>query len=115
PEENDTHLFQANQLFLTGDVRGNENVLLVSIETLFVREHNRLADQFAAEHPEWTDEQLYQAARQVVGAEIESITYNEFLPALLGPGALPAYVGYDPSINPGIANEFSTAAFRVGH
>jgi hypothetical protein len=115
PEENDTGQFPLSQLFLTGDVRGNENVLLVAIETLFVREHNRLADQFAAAHPDWTDEQLYQAARQVVGAEIESITYNEFLPALLGAGALPAYTGYDPSINAGIANEFSTAAFRVGH
>jgi hypothetical protein len=115
PEANDTHVFPGNQLFLTGDVRGNENVLLVGIETLFVREHNRLADQFAAAHPDWTDEQLYQAARQVVGAEIESITYNEFLTALLGPGALPAYAGYDPGVDPGIATEFSTAAFRIGH
>jgi hypothetical protein len=115
PEENDTHQFPNSQLFLTGDVRGNENVLLVSIETLFVREHNRLADKFAAAHPDWTDEQLYQAARQVVGAEIESITYNEFLPALLGAGALPAYTGYDPTVNAGIATEFSTAAFRIGH
>jgi hypothetical protein len=115
PGENDTGQFPLSQLFLTGDVRGNENVLLVTIETLFVREHNRVADLYAAAHPDWTDEQLYQAARQVVGAEIESITYNEFLPALLGPGALPAYAGYDPSVNPGIANEFSTAAFRIGH
>ena len=115
PEENDTGQFHLNQLFLTGDVRGNENPLLVSLETLFVREHNRLADLFHAAHPDWTDEQLYQTARQVVVAEIESITYNEFLPALLGPGALPAYAGYDPTVNPGIANEFSTAAFRIGH
>jgi hypothetical protein len=115
PEANDTNQFPNSQLFLTGDVRGNENVLLVAIETVFVREHNRLADQFAAAHPDWTDEQIYQASRQVVGAEIESITYNEFLPALLGQGALPAYAGYDPTVNPGIANEFSTAAFRIGH
>jgi hypothetical protein len=115
PEENDTGQFRSNQLFLTGDVRGNENDILVTIETLFVREHNRLADQFAAAHPDWTDEQLYQAARQVVGAEIESITYNEFLPALLGPNALPAYSGYDPTVNAGITTEFSTAGFRLGH
>ena len=115
PEENDTGQFRTGQLFLTGDVRGNENVLLVSIETLFVREHNRLADGLAAQHPDWTDEQLYQAARRLVGAEIESITYNQFLPALLGAGALPAYAGYDPSVNPGVAAEFSTAAFRLGH
>jgi hypothetical protein len=115
PEENDTRQFHDNQLFLTGDVRGNENVLLVAIETLFVREHNRLADKFAVKHPDWTDEQVFQAARKIVGAEIESITYNQFIPALLGAGALPAYAGYDPTVNPGIATEFSTAAFRIGH
>src|SRR5262249_50040119 len=48
-------------------------------------------------------------------AELQIITYNEWLPALLGPGALPAYRGYKSNVNPGIANEFSTAAFRLGH
>src|SRR5690606_4936990 len=43
------------------------------------------------------------------------ITYNEFLPALFGDGALSEYTGYDPSVNPGIANIFSTAAYRFGH
>src|SRR5262249_13660970 len=80
--------------------------------TLFLREHNRLADQFAAANPTWTDEQIYQAARRMVGAELEVIVYNEWIPALLGPGALPAYTGYNPNVNPGIANEFSTALFR---
>src|SRR5262249_56341518 len=51
----------------------------------------------------------------IVGAEIQVITYNEWIPALLGPGALPAYIGYDDTVNPGIANEFSTALFRLGH
>ncbi len=43
------------------------------------------------------------------------ITYNEFLPAILGPNALPAYTGYKPDVNAGIATEFSTVAFRFGH
>src|SRR5262249_5709219 len=58
---------------------------------------------------------LYQLARRQLGAEIQVITYREWLPALLGPNALPAYTGYKPTVNPGIANEFSTALFRVGH
>ena len=43
------------------------------------------------------------------------ITYREFIPALLGPGALRTYDGYKPDVNPGIATEFSTAAYRIGH
>jgi hypothetical protein len=115
PNANDAHLVPDDQLFLAGDVRANENIELIAIQTLFVREHNRLAAQFAAAHPSWTDEQLYQAAREMVWAEIEVITYREFLPALLGPGALKPYAGYNPAVNPGIATEFSTGAYRVGH
>ena len=51
----------------------------------------------------------------MVIAEMQAITYNELLPALLGPSALRPYRGYNPNVNPGIANEFSTAAFRLGH
>ena len=40
---------------------------------------------------------------------------NEFLPVLLGPNALAPYRGYNPDVNAGIANVFSTAAFRLGH
>lgn len=99
--------------FLAGDIRANENIELTSMHALFVREHNRIADELAQQHPDWTDEQLYQQARAIVGAEIQAITYNEFLPALMGAGALDAYTGYDQAIDPSIANEFSTAAYRL--
>lgn len=112
---NDAHIFPDSQLFLAGDVRANENVELTSLQTLFVREHNRQATMLAAAHPGWTDEQLYQGARAIVIGEIQAITYNEFLPALLGTNALTSYRGYNATVNPGISNEFSTAAFRFGH
>lgn len=102
-------------MFLAGDVRASENPGLAAMHTLFVREHNRLATELAAENPELNDEQLYQAARRLVIATQQAITWNEFLPALLGPGALRSYAGYDASVNPGVANEFSAAAFRLGH
>lgn len=112
---NDAHRVADDQLFLAGDVRANENFELTSLHALFVREHNRLAGELAAANPTWTDEQLYQGARRVVIAEMQVITYNEFLPTLLGADALKPYNGYRSDVNPGISNEFSTAAFRVGH
>jgi hypothetical protein len=112
---NDAHIFPDNELFAAGDVRANENIELTALQTLFVREHNSWAAKIAAANPSLTDEQIYQKARSIVIAEIESITFNQWLPAILGPGAVSAYHGYNPGVNPGIANEFSTAAFRFGH
>ena len=105
----------SDSLYLAGDIRANENIALASMHTIFVREHNRLAAELAAEDPSLTDEELYQQARAIVRAQLQVITYNEFLPALLGTDALSEYSGYDPSVNPNIANEFSTAAYRFGH
>lgn len=102
-------------LFVAGDVRSNENVALTMMHTIFVREHNRLVDEIAAQHPEYDADTLYQEAKVIVEAYIQAITFNEFLPLLLGEDAIPEYTGYDPDIDPGIANVFATAAFRLGH
>lgn len=112
---NDSHAMPDSRLYLAGDVRANENPDLISLQTLFMREHNAMAAVQAKQHPSWTDEQLYQAARQIVIGEIQAITYNEFLPALLGRQAIRPYSGYRADVNPSIANEFSTAAYRFGH
>ncbi len=107
--------YPSSDMFSAGDVRANENIELTSLQVLFMREHNRQAALLAKQHPTWTDEQLYQGARQIVIAEIQSITFNEYLPALLGAGAITPYTGYDSTVNPGITPEFSEAAFRFGH
>ena len=105
----------ADQYYLSGDVRANEQIGLTSLHTLFVREHNRIAVELASQDPWLTDEDIYQQARATVSAYIQKITYSEFLPALLGSGAISAYAGYDAYVNPSIANVFSTAAYRFGH
>jgi len=112
---NDARQVPDTEMFLAGDVRANENPGLTSLQTLFVREHNRLATALAAATPTLTDEQLYQAARRTVIAELQWIVYNEYLPALLGANTMPAYTGYKSNVNPSISNEFATAAYRFGH
>ena len=104
-----------DQGLLAGDIRAAENVVLTSMHALFVREHNRLADEISAEDSTLSDEEIFQEARSMVIAQLQSITINDYLPALLGEDAISEYQGYDASVDPSIANEFSTAAFRFGH
>lgn len=109
PDKTDT------TIFLAGDKRVNEVLTLTAMHTLFVREHNWQADQIHAAHPGWSDETIYLEARAIVGAEMQIITYNEFLPSILGPGTISPYTGYRSNVDPSVETMFSTAAYRFGH
>ncbi len=113
PNANDTGA-PDDSLFLGGDIRSNEQVGLTAMHTLFVREHNRWADTLSAQNPGWNDETIYQTARKIVGAEIQKITYEDWLPSMMG-SKLDAYTGYDDTVNPSMSSAFSTAAYRFGH
>ncbi len=103
-----------NDKFAAGDVRVMENPELTAVTMLFMREHNYWVTQLAASNPSWTGDQVYNMARTITTAEYQNIIYNEYLPLLIGP-VLPPYAGYNPNVNPQVTQEFSTAAFRVGH
>lgn len=114
-EDNMLPIDEYSGMYEAGDVRANENIALTSMHTLWAREHNSIATELAAENPDWDDETLYQEARQKVIAEMQVVTYNEYLPMLLGDNAIDRYTGYDSSVSPDISTEFSTAAYRIGH
>jgi hypothetical protein len=103
------------QLFLAGDIRANEQLGLATMHTLFVREHNRIAAQLTNEFPNNTADEVFEATRRLVVAKIQKITYDEWLPALIGENAIQDYSGYDSTLNPSVFNEFSAGAFRLGH
>src|SRR5262249_60552422 len=98
-------------------VRANEQTGLTVTHALFVREHNRLADRIAGLYPDLADEAIYQVARRIVGAEVQIITYEEYLPAVLGGDRAPRPQDavYNPAVNASITNSFAHAAFRFGH
>jgi len=104
-----------NGAFVAGDIRVQENPDLTALQTLFLREHNRQVDKLKLAHPDWNGNQLYDQARAIVSAEIARITYNEFLPHLLGNNAIKAYQGYKPGVDARLSEEFAGAAFRFGH
>ena len=101
-------------VFLAGDIRANEHIGLTAMHTLFVREHNYIARLLRQSDASLSGDEIYQRARMIVGAEIQKITYEEFLPLLLGQPLRP-YRGYQENVDPSISNEFATAAFRFGH
>jgi hypothetical protein len=93
---------------VAGDVRANENIALTAIHTLFAREHNRIVAALPRTLPA---DGKFELARRVVAAEIQYITYNEFLRAF-GVRLAP-YRGYDPNVNPGLSNEFAVVGYRA--
>jgi len=111
----DHMLDQSEHGFMTGDVRAAENVALSSLHTLFTREHNRQVDLLRIEDPTYNDDELFLLARVHVEAIMQAVTFNEFLPKLLGEGAIPAFQGHDENVDPSISAEFSTAVYRFGH
>merc|ERR1719318_125396 len=70
--------------FAGGDVRVNEQPELAIMHTIWMRQHNKLAEQLKNQHPSWNDENLYQEARRIVGAQMQHIMYHEVLPIILG-------------------------------
>ncbi|GFR06906.1 chorion peroxidase [Trichonephila clavata] len=110
--------------FQAGDARANQHPSLTSLHTLFLREHNRLANGLRRVNPQWNDERIFQETRKIVGALMQVITYKEYLPITLGQERMTffnlwmldyGYTKYNSNTDPSLYNEFSGATFRFGH
>jgi peroxidase len=62
----------------------NEQPLLTVMHTLWLREHNRIAENLFTIFPGQTDEFYFQHTRRIVIAEMQHIIYNEYLPVMIG-------------------------------
>ena len=106
-------------------MRAIEQPGLASMHSLFVNEHNRIAEEIQKSDEDLDDEEVYQQARRMVIAELQNIVYNEFLPIVLGEKSVKDHnlnlpnaessSTYEDTINPSLSNEFATFAFRFGH
>lgn len=111
--------------FHAGDPRSNITPNLAVAHTVLLRQHNRLVMTLADQNKHWNDEQLYQEARRILIAQMQHITYNEWLPIVIGRHKMEQLglnpldgefsQDYDVKVNPSIVNEFAGAAFRFGH
>lgn len=102
--------------FLSGDSRVNTHPQLTAMHTIWLREHNRIAKALSEMNEQWDDETLYQEARKIVIAEVQHITYDEWIPEVLGKryfNKIQSYHEYNENVNPSVSNSFATAALRV--
>ncbi|XP_062612030.1 peroxidase-like protein [Saccostrea cucullata] len=112
--------------FIAGDHRQSETPTLTVMHTIWMRRHNLIADALRASTRITDDEVLFQEAKRIVVAELQHVTYNEFLPAVLDKTHLnyfnlrsrqsghDSYV-YNPSVDPRTFNAFGAAVLRMGH
>ncbi|XP_059053482.1 peroxidase-like isoform X2 [Achroia grisella] len=102
--------------FNAGDVRANIHPWMTSLQSLWVREHNRIARSLATLNPAWNSDKLYHEARRIVVAELQHITYKHWIAALTGKIFDELHEGYDTGYNsdvdPTITNPFATTVFH---
>lgn len=108
--------------FLAGDIRSNEVVHMTVLQTVFLREHNRIASILSRLNGHWDDETIFQETRRVVAALLQQIMYREVLPYYIGNELMVRYNlvlksngyfrGYDPNMDGRIGTGFATAAYR---
>lgn len=127
PAGNDNCILQkkGQQCQLAGDERSNLVASIGALHTLLMREHNRIALKLHEINPTWDDEKLYQETRKIVSAIIQHITYNEYLPQIIGKPLVNYYnlddtefghvLTYKDYVDAGVATSFAAAAFRFGH
>lgn len=108
---------QQTPCFMAGEGRTNENLGLTSLHTLFLRAHNKIAQDLARIRPDWNDETLFLETRRIVIALLQHITFKEFLPAVLGWNTVTLfdlvpletdafYNGYNPNVSSHFKNIF---------
>nr|WP_254454267.1 peroxidase family protein [Siccirubricoccus sp. G192] len=129
--------------FITGDGRGNENIGLTAVHTIFHAEHNRLVEANKATLIEaaqagnlallneylavdvaavpadtgtlvWDGARLFQAAKFVTEMEYQHLVFEEFA-RKVQPNVDPFVFTNTPDINPAIVAEFAHAVYRFGH
>ncbi|XP_042268972.1 dual oxidase 1 isoform X1 [Thunnus maccoyii] len=101
-------------LYELGNAWANENMFTGAEGIIWFRYHNYVASKLHEEHPEWSDEKLFQNARKTVVATFQNIALYEWLPGYLRDKKLPPYPGYQKFVDPGISPEFQAAAVRLG-
>lgn len=72
------------KLYATGLDRGNQSIGYVTLSTIFVREHNRIARELEKQNPTWNDERIFQTARCINIVIEMKLIVEEYINHILG-------------------------------
>ena len=129
--------------FITGDGRGNENIALTAVHSIFHSEHDRMVDankatilasgdkafinewllvDLDADDPipanpaelTWDGERLFQAARFVTEMQYQHLVFEEFA-RRIQPAVDPFTFNSAPEVDAAIVAEFAHTVYRFGH
>ncbi|CAJ0846374.1 7327_t:CDS:10 [Entrophospora sp. SA101] len=91
------------------------NIFTLAIQIIWMREHNRLCNQFYDDHGDsWTDDQYFEEARKWNIAFYQKVVTEEYLGIILGK-PLPPYQQYNENLVPGVDLFFATITFKYVH
>lgn len=110
--------FDDMDMFFCGDIRCEENTMLLAWHTLWLRNHNYFAEAYADAVPDALDEEIFQNARIRNINEYQFIVWEQYLPYLLGRRTFFELTGeyeLDLDEEPTCTLIFTSAVFRYGH
>jgi Ca2+-binding RTX toxin-like protein len=132
-----------NAHFITGDGRGNENIGLTTVHSIFHSEHNRMVETNKATilqsndlaflnqwlrvdvaalpttaaqvaNLQWDGERLFQASRFSTEMQYQHLVFEEFA-RRIQPAVNPFVFNSSPNVDPSITAEFAHTVYRFGH
>ena len=105
-EEYDSTLNAPNStvVYMCGDYSCDETDPLLFLHAVFMSQHNTIAKSLYHLNPEWNDELLYQESRKIIGAIVQKITYQDYLPKIFTGDYFDRIIGqykkYNDTVNP---------------